>query len=101
MAVVAYANETDGDGRGLDHTLVTILFQNGTVVVHWHESLDGPSQMGLAPAEVNATALALDYDLRAYSLIPGKLIQEWQIDRSDPTVWTLVSNVTSALGDMR
>lgn len=94
MAVVAYANATDSGGQGLDHTLITILFQNGTVVVHWQESLDGPWQMGLAPTEVNATALALDYGLRAYSLSPGKIIQEWQIDRSDPTIWTLVSNVT-------
>ncbi|POS71682.1 hypothetical protein DHEL01_v209927 [Diaporthe helianthi] len=94
VAVVAYANDTDSGGRGLDHTLITILFQNGSVVVHWQESLDGPWQMGLAPEEVNATALALDYDLRAYSLSPGKIIQEWQIDRFDPTMWSLVSNVT-------
>lgn len=98
MAIVAYANETDGDSRGLDHTLITILFQNGTVVVHWQESLYGPWQMGLAPVEVNATALAVDYDLRAYSLSPSKIIQEWQIDRSNPTVWRLASNVTSAWG---
>lgn len=94
MAVVAYAGETGS----LDHTLITILFQNGTVVVYWQESLGGPWQMGLAPAEVNATALALDYDLRAYSLSLGGLIQEWQIDGTDPTVWTLVSNVTTARG---
>lgn len=54
--------------------------------------------MGLAPAKVNATALALDYDLRAYSLSLGGLIQEWQIDGTDPTVWTLVSNVTTVRG---
>lgn len=93
VAVVAYANEIGG---GLDHTLLTILFQNGTVVVHWQESLDGPWQMGFAPAEVNATALAVDYDLRAYFLSPRGQIQEWQIDRSDPTAWSWVSNVTFA-----
>jgi hypothetical protein len=98
VAVVTYADDTDSSGLGLDHTLITILFQNGTVVVYWQESLDGPWQTGLAPAEVNATALALDYDLRAYSLSPGKIIQEWQIDRSDPTMWASVSNLTSARG---
>lgn len=97
VAVVAYADETGGSG-GLDHILITILFQNGTVVLHWQESLDGPWQMGLAPPEVNATALALDYDLRAYSLSLGGTIQEWQIDGSDPTAWKLISNVTTAQG---
>lgn len=95
VAAVAYASDTGSSGS-LDHTLITILFQNGTVVMHWQEFLDGPWQMGLAPAEVNATALALDHDLRAYSLSVGGLIQEWQIDGSDPTVWRLVSNVTTA-----
>lgn len=97
MAVVAYASETGSTGS-LDHTLITILFQNGTVVMHWQESLGGPWQMGLAPVEVNATALALDYGLRVYALSPGGLIQEWQIDGSDPTLWRLVSNVTTAQG---
>lgn len=92
---MTYAGET---GSGLDHTLITILFQSGSIVMHWQESLGGPWQMGLAPAEVNATAFALDYDLRAYSLSPGGLIQEWQIDGSDPTLWRLVSNVTTAQG---
>lgn len=92
---MAYANATGSTGS-LDHTLITILFQNGTVVVHWQESLNGPWQMGLAPVEVNATALALDYNLRAYSLAPDGVIQEWQIDWFDPTVWRSVSNVTTA-----
>ncbi|KAI3396036.1 hypothetical protein diail_532 [Diaporthe ilicicola] len=94
VTVVAYANETSGGG--LDHTLLAILFQNGTVVLYWQEFLDGPWKMGLAPGEVNATALAVDYDLRAYSLSVGGEIQEWQINGSDPTVWKLVSNVTTA-----
>ncbi|KAL1853654.1 hypothetical protein Daus18300_011689 [Diaporthe australafricana] len=94
VAVVAYAGVTGGSG-GLDHTLLAILFQNGTIVVHWQESLDGPWQTGVALAGVNATALAVDYDLRAYSLSVGGLIQEWQIDGANPTAWTWVTNVTT------
>ncbi|KUI59432.1 hypothetical protein VP1G_06704 [Cytospora mali] len=89
VSVVTYANET---GESLDRTLLTILFDNGTAVVHWQEAADGLWKMGIAPP-TNMTALALTHDLKAYCLSGGR-IQEWAIDGSDPTSWTSTGNVT-------
>ncbi|KUI72269.1 hypothetical protein VM1G_07886 [Cytospora mali] len=89
VSVVTYANET---GESLDRTLLTILFDNGTAVVHWQEAVDGLWNMGIAPP-TNMTALALTHDLKAYCLSGGQ-IQEWAIDGSNPASWTFIGNVT-------
>lgn len=73
--------------------LIAILFDNGTVAVHWQDSVDAAWSMGLAPP-TNVSALAVNFDLQAYCVTEGR-IQEWQIDRSVPTDWTLIGNVTS------
>ncbi|ROW07302.1 hypothetical protein VMCG_03691 [Cytospora schulzeri] len=91
VSVVTYANETGGS---LDKILLAILFDNGTVTVHWQEIVDGPWKMGFAPP-TNVTALAITHALKAYCLSGGR-IQEWDIDGSEPTSWTLASNVTTA-----
>lgn len=73
--------------------LIAVLFDNGTVAVRWQDSVDASWNMGIAPA-ANVSALAVNFDLQAYCLTDGR-IQEWQIDRSVPTKWTLIGNVTN------
>lgn len=91
--VSAIAFTDDSNGSGLDRTLLTVLFDNGTINVHWQESAGAAWNMGLAPPS-NVSALAVNFGLQAYCLVEGR-IQEWQIDPSKPTNWTFLGNVTS------
>lgn len=78
----------------MDKALLTILFDNGTIAVHWQEAVNGSWHMGLAPP-ANVTAVAITHGLEAYCLVGGQ-VQEWEIDGSRPTSWTLTGNVTTA-----
>lgn len=91
VSAVSYA--ADPSNTSLDSMLIAVLFDNGTVAVHWQNSVDAAWNMGIAPA-ANLSALAVNFDLQAYCLTDGR-IQEWQIDRSVPTNWTLIGNVTN------
>lgn len=72
-----------------------MLFDNGTIAVHWQEAVGASWSMGFAPPS-NVSALAINFALQAYCLSEGR-IQEWEIDRLVPTNWTLKGNVTSVL----
>lgn len=91
VSAVAYA--PDPSNPSLDSMLITMLFDNGTVAVHWQENVGAAWSMGIA-SPTNVTGIAVNSGLQAYCLTEGR-IQEWQIDRSLPTKWTLISNVTS------
>ncbi|KAJ4392344.1 hypothetical protein N0V93_005970 [Gnomoniopsis smithogilvyi] len=93
IAAVAFTNDTND--TSLDRTLLTVLFDNGTIAVHWQEPAATMWNVGFAPP-TNVSALAVNFGLQAYCLIEGR-IQEWQIDRFTPTDWTLIGNVTSTL----
>ncbi|CAN8097850.1 unnamed protein product [Discula destructiva] len=91
--VSAVAYTTEPGGTSLDRTLVTVLFDNGTIAVHWQEPLGASWSTGFAPP-TNVSSLAVNFDLQAYCLT-GDTIQEWEIDRLMPTKWAFVSNVTT------
>lgn len=93
VSAVAFA--ADPGITSLDRTLLTVLFDNGTIAVHWQASAGAAWPTGFAPP-TQVAGLAVNYGLQAYCLTHGR-IQEWQIDRLLPTSWTLTANVTTAL----
>ncbi|KAK5659309.1 hypothetical protein OQA88_1402 [Cercophora sp. LCS_1] len=83
-----------GSGGGLENVLLTLLFNNGSVVVHWFDAPSLSWKTGF-PTLVGVTALAVNADLRAYCVQEGQ-VREYNIDKTKPAAWTLVSNVTLA-----
>ncbi|KAK3345936.1 hypothetical protein B0T25DRAFT_265901 [Lasiosphaeria hispida] len=84
-------------GSGPKNILLALLFNNGSIVVHWLDEPTGSWATGF-PSPTNVSALALNDNMRAYCVQNGQ-IREYDIDMSRPASWKFVSNVTSLATD--
>lgn len=87
----SWGDEINSSGVRLrENLLVTMLYNNGTVVVRWRKDT---SAWGVGfPAVTNISALTVTSAMKAYCIRNGK-VEEYSINKNSPDKWDLVGEV--------